>query len=155
MKPLSSNQINYIISLLQAGHSVHDIAQAAHRSMGAISKISQKYLSDLSKSSEGCSPMLNDHDMCYVTHLLTSGEVDTAPQLAKRLEALKDTTISAQTIRNYLGAAGLKAITKKKRPYLKPGHHRARMNFAKKHLYWTVEDWKRIILLRWIKEMSQ
>ena len=145
MKPLSSDQINYIISFLQAGHSVQDIAQAAHRSIGAISKIRQKYLPDLPKSSGGHPLKLNNYDICYIACLLTSGEVDTAPQLAKRLEALKKTTISTQTIRNYLGAAGLKAITKKKQPYLKPSHHRARMDFAEKYLYWTVEDWKRVI----------
>ena len=70
-----------------------------------------------------------------------------APQVARRLEEIKSTTISNQTVQNVLKMAGLKAVGRKKRPYLKPGHCRARMNFAEKYQYWTVEDWKRVIWL--------
>ena len=58
---------------------------------------------------------------------------ETAPQVARRLEEIKGTTISNQTVRNVFKRAGLKAVGKKKQPYLKPGHHRARMDFAKKY----------------------
>ena len=39
----------------------------------------------------------------------------------------------------------MKAITKVKKPLLKPHHKRARMDFAEQYLHWTVEDWKRVI----------
>ncbi|GJJ70153.1 hypothetical protein EMPS_02502 [Entomortierella parvispora] len=38
-----------------------------------------------------------------------------------------------------------------KKPYLKPAHELARLNFAKKHEKWTVEDWKKVI---WTDESS-
>ena len=41
--------------------------------------------------------------------------------------------------------AGLKAVGENKQSYLKPRHHKARIDFAKMYQYWTVEDWKRVI----------
>jgi len=34
---------------------------------------------------------------------------------------------------------------KRKRPFLSKKHRKARMDFAIRHLDWTVEDWKRVI----------
>ncbi len=135
MKPLSSDETQYIISLLQAGHPHHKIVKATHRSYGTITNIRKKYLPDLQKSPGGCPAKLSDYDICYATRLLSSKEADTAPQVARRLEAIKETTISDQTVRNYLGKAGYKSVGKKKRPYLKPSHCRARKDFAEKYLY--------------------
>src|SRR3954470_4711683 len=39
----------------------------------------------------------------------------------------------------------MKAITKKKKPWLLPRHIRQRLDFALCHQHWTVEDWKRVI----------
>ena len=39
----------------------------------------------------------------------------------------------------------MKAVTKVKKPLLKPHHIRACMDFAEKHIDWTVDDWKRVI----------
>ena len=127
MKALSPPQVQYIISLLQTGHPHQKIAQAASVSPGMISTIRKKYLSDLSKSFGGHTIKLSPHDICYATRLLGSEEAETAPQVARRLEEIKSTTISNQTVQNVLKMAGLKAVGRKKRPYLKPGHHRARI----------------------------
>jgi transposase len=145
MKPLSPYQVQYVISLLQAGHSVRHIARAASRSVGTVTNIRKKYLSDLPKSFGGRPTKLSNHDIRHATRLLGSGEAETAPQVAKRLEEIKDITISPQTVRNFLKRAGLKAVGKKKRPYLKHSHRKARMDFAEKYQHWTVEDWKRVI----------
>ena len=139
MKALSPPQVQYVISLLQAGHPHRKIAQAASVIPGTISTIRKKYLSDLPKSSGGRPIKLSRHDIRYATRLLGSGEAETAPQVARRLGKIKGTTISNQTVRNVLKRAGLKAVGKK-RPYLKPGHCRVRMDFAEKYQYWTLED---------------
>ena len=98
MKALSPPQVQYVISLLQAGHPHQKIAQAASVSPGTISTIQKKYLSDLSKSSGGRPIKLSPHDICYATRFLGSREAETAPQVARRLEEIKGTTISNQTV---------------------------------------------------------
>ena len=114
MKALSPLQVQYVIFFLQAGHAHRKIAQAALVFPRTISSIQKKYLSDLSKSSGGHSIRLSPYDIHYATRLLGSGEAETAPQVARRLEEIKGTTISNQTVRNVFKRAGLKAVGKKK-----------------------------------------
>src|SRR5258708_35244273 len=55
-------------------------------------------------------------------------------------------TVSVQTVQRALKKTGLKAVVKAKRPALSQCHCRERLDFAKSHQHWTVEDWKRVIL---------
>jgi hypothetical protein len=48
-------------------------------------------------------------------------------------------------VHHNLKAAGLKAVAKKKKPFLSKRHRKARMDFALAHQYWTVEDWKKVV----------
>jgi transposase len=48
-------------------------------------------------------------------------------------------------VRRALHTAGLYAVAKKKKPALKPQHRKARLEFAERHLHWTVDDWKRVV----------
>jgi transposase len=140
MKALFPPQVQYIISLLQTGHPYQKIAQAAFVSPGTISNIQKKYLLNLPKSSEGHPIKLSPYDIHYATYLLGSREAETASQVARRLKEIKGTTISDQTIQNILKRAGLKLVGKKKLPYLKPRHCKAKMDFAETYQYWTVKD---------------
>jgi len=44
-----------------------------------------------------------------------------------------------------LGQAGMKAVVKRKRPFLSKHHRRERLDFALAHQDWTVEDWKSVV----------
>jgi hypothetical protein len=48
-------------------------------------------------------------------------------------------------VRRALKKTGHKAVAKKKRAYLTTQHKKARMEFAERHLDWTLEDWKCVI----------
>jgi uncharacterized sporulation protein YeaH/YhbH (DUF444 family) len=72
------------------------------------------------------------------------GKVDNAVLMAKALQNVTNQSISAQTVRRQLKSKGMRAVVKRKRPLLKPHHRRARMEFAERHLEWTIEDWKRV-----------
>ena len=39
----------------------------------------------------------------------------------------------------------MKAVMKKKKPFLSKKHRKARMDFALTHQHWTVEDWKKVV----------
>src|SRR6266487_641611 len=56
-----------------------------------------------------------------------------------------ESPLSAQTVCNGLKDTGLKAVVKKKRPFLSKKHRKERMDFALAHQYWTVEDWKKVV----------
>ena len=117
MKALSSYQVQYVISLLQTGHPYWRFARAASVSPGTISCIQKKFLSDQPKSSGGCPTKLSPQNICYAICLLRSGEAETAPQVARRLEKIKGTTISNQTVQNVLKKTGLNTVGNKKQPH--------------------------------------
>ena len=72
------------------------------------------------------------------------GKVDNAVQMAKTLQNVTNQSISTQTVRRHLKSKGMRPVVKRKRPLLKPHHKKARMEFAERHLEWTIEDWKRV-----------
>ena len=39
----------------------------------------------------------------------------------------------------------MKAVVKKKKPFLSKRHRRERLDWAVAHQHWTVEDWKRVV----------
>ena len=142
MKPLSSEKVNYILLLLDAGHSATKIHSSTRISLSKISNLCKKHCPHLQKSTRGCPKRLSDQDLYQATRLLQSGQMENATQVARHPTTVKDTPISAQTVYHGLRNNGMKARTKQKRPYLKPIHKRARMELAKKYKDWSVEDWK-------------
>jgi hypothetical protein len=53
--------------------------------------------------------------------------------------------ISVETVRRHLRKAGFKAALKVKKPLLSQHHRKARVEFAKAHKNWTVDDWKKVV----------
>jgi len=146
MQPLTPEKVNHILHLLDLNHSAHSIYHQTHISPNKVCNIRKKHHPNLQKSTGGCPKILSPIDLCHSTQLLTSGQVDTAPQLAHNLQEIKERSVSAQTVCCGLKSIGIKAIAKVKKP-LKPYHERARMDFAEQYLHWTVKDWKRVIWL--------
>jgi len=52
---------------------------------------------------------------------------------------------SSERPQNVLKASGLQAKHKVKKPAISAKNQKKRLEFAKKHQHWTVEDWKRVI----------
>jgi hypothetical protein len=65
--------------------------------------------------------------------------------VAKALQNVTNQPLSVQTVHCNLKTAGLKAVAKKKKPFLSKRHMKARMDFALAHQHWTVEDWKKVV----------
>jgi len=140
MQPLTPEKVNHILLLLDSNHSAQSIHYQTHISPSAICKIHKKYCPNLQKSTGGHPKILSSIDLCHSARLLTSGQVDTAPQLAHKLQEIKGRSVSTQTVHHGLKSIGMKAIVKVKKPLLKLHHKRARMDFAEQYLHWTVED---------------
>jgi hypothetical protein len=117
------------------------VAKELFVSESMVSKTRTLYIPDLPKSRGGRPRIVSDTTSRLATCLITSGQADTAPQLQKLLPV----TACTQTIRNVLKREGLKAAVKRKKPALKPRHIRDRLEFAMRHRYWIMDDWKRVI----------
>jgi Transposase/DDE superfamily endonuclease len=145
MRTLSSANQNRILSLLDAGLTLSNIAASTGYNISTVSRLRSKHRSHLYKSLGGRPAKLSPANIRHAQHLISSGKAETAVDVAKSLSQVNNQTLSAQTVHRGLKAAGMKAVTKKKRPILSKRHRKARMDFAITHQHWTVEDWKRVV----------
>ena len=140
MHSLSAADQDRILSLLDAGHSATMIAASTSYSLGAVSKLCSKHRPYLSKSAGGHPSKLSSANICHAQRLISSGKANTAVDVTKALRNITNQSLSAQTVRHSLKAAGMKAVAKKKKPFLSKQHRKARMDFALAHQHWTMED---------------
>jgi transposase len=145
MRSLSSTECNHILSLLDKGHSAHQISSTTGVSMSSIPRLRSKHCSTIFKSSGGHPPKLSSANICYPVHLIISGKAETAVEVSKTLSNITNQSISTDTVARMLKKTGMKAVLKKKRPLLTNRHRRERLDWALAHKDWTVEDWKRVI----------
>ena len=85
-------------------------------------------------------------------------EVETATAIVKKHHDELKVKMSERTVRRALQEAGIKPAEKEKKPRLSAKNIKMRLEFARRHKDWTIEDWKRVIwwtrrdqsvLLRW------
>src|SRR3954451_14219269 len=110
MQPLSASQCNYILSLLDSGHSACQIPSSTGIHLSIISRLCRKHCPYLQKSTGGCPPKLSEADTCYAQHLITSWKAENAVQIIQTLQDITNQSLTAQTTRNHLKKAGLKAV---------------------------------------------
>jgi transposase len=145
MLALSLASQNHILSMLDASHTVSKIAACTGYGIGTVSRLRSKYRPHHSKSLGGRPSKLSSANIRHAQRLISSGKADTAVDVAKVLANVTNQSVSAQTVRRSLKVAGMKAVVKKKRPFLSKKHRKERMDFALTHQDWTVEDWKKVV----------
>ena len=144
MHKLSKSQTQEIISLLLSGHSYTAIQKKTGHGRATISHICADNCPDINKSSGGHPAKLTDANVAYAKHLIHMGKAKNPSQAAKVLQNITNQTICTKTLHHQLKKLGMKSVVKKKRPLLTARHRRARLEFAERHLEWTVDDWKRV-----------
>ena len=144
MHKLSKSQTQEIISLLVSGHSYTAIQKKTGHRRATISHICADNCPDINKSSGGHPAKLTDANVAYAKHLMCMGKAKNPSQAAKTLQNITNQTICTKTLHHQLKKLGMKSVVKKKRPLLTARHRRARLEFAERHLEWTVDNWKRV-----------
>ena len=69
----------------------------------------------------------------------------TGPQLAASLNGTRKMPVSTSTMKRQLRDAGLLGRVAKKKPYLRLANKIKRLRWAKEHIHWTEEDWKKVL----------
>jgi transposase len=145
MCSISDDTYNNILSLLEQGVSIRQIADQHHISKSKIQKIRAEYLPNLISSQGGRPTKLSAQNKRFCIREIISGRSKTGTDVRKRLEADTGIKVCDRTVRNAFREAGLAAVEKETKLMLSPANIKARLEFAKSHQNWTVDDWKRII----------
>ena len=145
MKKLDTDKRRKIISMLDSGINASSIAKNFHVDVRTVGSIRAAVRPNLSRPKGGRPAKLTKPTRRFIHRLITTGKADTATQVANQLRTDSNVNVSPDTIRRALKQAGLRAVTKKKKPRLLPRHKQARLKFAKRYQSWTVDDWNRVI----------
>ena len=131
-------------ALLERGLGHRDISRKLKVSKSTVSKFAKKKGFE-SNPKKGRPKLLSERDENFCAKEVASGRIETAVKLSKVLKQRFDISASPDTISRVLKRKGFKASEKKKKPFLSPKNTKARLDFAKAHQDWTLDDWKRVI----------
>lgn len=69
----------------------------------------------------------------------------TADDLAQALRERSSTKISASTVQRRLRERNIKKCAKTKKPFVSAVNRRKRVEFARRHRDWTIEEWEKVL----------
>jgi transposase len=133
MKPISKQLHSSIISLLDAGLSSCQIAAQLGVGHSTVDRVRAATRPDLQKHQAGRPAKLTATNKHRLVHMIITGKADTAAQLTRELYNSAGMELSTKTTRRALREAGMKAVTKKKKPRLLPRHISQCLDFALRH----------------------
>ena len=143
MRPIPQEIVNNIISLLNQGLSTRKIGKICKVSNFTVQKLRNIHCPNVEIKKGGRQKKLTVQGKRFCVHTLTSGRAKTAREVTNRLK--EDMGVSVKILTRGLNQACLASAEKKKKPMLSRANIKARLEFAKGHRDWTVEDWKRVI----------
>jgi transposase len=145
MKQISKNIENDIINNLQNGLSNRETAKRADVSHATVNRIAKKAFPRRVVERKGRPPKLTLRDKHYCVRQITMGGKETAVDVKRSLENDIGVSVCNNTVRNVLRDMGIGSIVKPKKPYLSPKNVKERLAWARAHVDWTLDDWRRVV----------
>ena len=139
-----------IVLLNQKGHSERQISKAKKCSKTAVHNALAKFKNSGSYS-DNKRPGRPRKITASDDHLIRRVAVHSPRSSSKKMRSAllaHGTDVSCKTVKRRLTKDfGLKAFKPAKKPRLTPAMKLKRLNFAKKHINWSREQWSRVIFL--------
>lgn len=145
MKPLCKSNQNNVICHLKNGLSNREVALRTGVSRSTVNRIAIKNFPGRETIKNGRPQKLSSREKSFCVRKLTIGGKENAVQVTKSLETELNKFVNAQTVRRALKSCGLGAIVKPKKPFLSAKNIKHRLAWAKSHVDYTLDDWKRVI----------
>lgn len=137
-----------VVALIEAGHNQSQVARQLNLSRYAVRRVYQRYQETGSYSRRRGSgrKRATSHrdDRFLLTSSLRNRRLN-AVQLGQQLQEVREVEISRWTVRRRLAEGGLTAHRPAIGPKLTPAHRQARLQFAREHLNWTMNQWGTVL----------
>lgn len=137
-----------IVALHEEGYSTRKIASKTNVSQNAVMRALRR------KRETGCNQTRHrsgrpkatskqeDKFICVESK---RNRTRTAPEIREQLNSTRETQVSVSTVQRRLRDYGLKGCIAAKKPLLRKQNKVKRLNWAKKHKDWTVEQWSKVL----------
>jgi Transposase and inactivated derivatives len=160
---LSEFDKGQIIMAYKVGESMHGISERVGRARSTVRMWIERWIEEGTverREGSGRPRALLEGEDRYIKILSLKDRFLTASDIAKVItvkvknekgELVEEAKVTEQTIRNRLREFGLYARRPRKKPLLTGEQKRARLQWARAHLHWTPDMWKRVL---WTDESS-
>jgi transposase len=141
---LDSIQKNTIVTLRTGGWEVKKIAEHTGHKLDTVYRTLRNFKSRNTLErleGSGRPKKLNDRDTRSLVKYLRANRRATLGDITNSLPV----KVSEGTIRKALRANGINNRIAKKKPFLSDIHIKKRLDFAKQHKSWSLEQWRRVI----------
>ena len=88
MRSIQEHQKNQIISMLNDGQTIRQVAEKISVSTATVSRVGKLYCSEREKDKGGRREVLSAADKRYCVRLVTKGRVDSASKVRKQFETI-------------------------------------------------------------------
>ncbi|KAG1328483.1 hypothetical protein G6F63_011844 [Rhizopus arrhizus] len=145
MQPLTQDRKNTIELYLRQGFSYHKIAKIVKVSSSTVHKVRLELGLPTRNDKGGRPKALTKREQQHLVHAITADGLENAVQAQQSLEQNMGKSISVDTVRRALKNAGLVSFVKPKKPLINERNRMRRLQWARQHIDWTVNDWMNVI----------
>jgi transposase len=145
MKPVNKNRRNNAILHLKNGKSEREVARIVGLSKSTVHNINAGLENNGPKSKGGRFGKLTIREKAFCVRSMVKDGKTNATEVEQALQKLLQVYVSTSTIRRALKDGGLISFVEPKKSLLSAANVKARLSFAKAHLSWTLDDWRRVI----------
>lgn len=137
-----------IVTLYNEGYRQKDIARRLRRGQSTVSNILKRYQETgnfVRRPGQGrkrCTTAIDDRFLILNS---TRNRTLTSTHLKNELLNVRQINVSSKTVRRRLKEAGLKPRRPAKVPRLLQNHKTRRLEFARTHIQWNIENWKNVL----------
>lgn len=147
-KPTTIAQRASVNTLLEEGYSVRQIAKKTNLKSSTVNDIIHRYRTTGSledRDRPGPSRKTTAAEDLRMVLLSKRNRKRTAPEITSEVNRERENKISTSTVKRRLQEANLHGRVAVRKPLLRRGNRAKRLQWARNHLDWSVEDWKKVL----------
>lgn len=144
----TADEAAQVVALLQAGVRQCDVARQLNLSRFSVRRVYQRFLETggyIRRHGSGRRRCTSERDDRFVVSYSLRNRFSNAVQLQQELQAVRRRTVSVSTVRRRLKEKNIAAHRAATGPKLTAAHRRARLQFARDHVDWTIEQWGAVL----------
>lgn len=137
-----------VIALLQTGMRQCDVARQLNLSRFSVRRVYQRFLQTgglVRRHGSGRRRCTSERDDRFIVMKSRRNGFSNAVELQQQLQAARRTTVSVSTVRRRMKEREIVARRAATGPKLTAAHRRARLQFARDHVNWTLDQWRAVL----------
>lgn len=145
MTRISQQVVDCALEQLREGRSTSQVSKELGISISSAIRIRKKDKENIPEPNVGRPLKISKSSRRLLARHFNTGELRTLDDGKRFVKSVKGEQIHSRTVRRYLEKEGLRAYVQQKKPHLTPNHRSERLEFACRHLNWTIEQWREVM----------